>query len=268
MNRNRFGELEIIVRSPAGEANPTPLLFVHGAYTAAWCWEEHFLPWFAKAGYESYAVSLSGHGKSRDRNMLDGYSIDDYVNDLGEAVQALPAPPVLIGHSMGGFVVQKYLEQHDVPGVVLMASVPPQGLWSSALGLMFKKPTLLQDLNRMLGGVTPSVASVREALFSQPIDDARLLEFARKSQPESHRAIWDMTLFNLPQVSRMVEVPMLVLGAGEDHLIPPTLVHRTAQTYGVSEQIFEEMGHAMMLEQDWEAVAVRIEHWLRQEIAA
>jgi len=268
MNRNRFGELEIIVKSPSGEARPTPLLFVHGAYSAAWCWEENFLPWFAGAGYDSYAVSLSGHGKSRDRHMLDGYSIDDYVNDVSEAVHALPAAPVLIGHSMGGFVVQKYLEKHDVPGVVLMASVPPQGLWSSALGLMFKKPNLLQDLNRMLGGVTPSVSSVREALFSQPIDDEHLIEFARKSQPESHRAIWDMTLFNLPHVSRMVEVPMLILGAGEDHLIPPTLVHRTGQTYGLAEHIFEGMGHAMMLERDWEQVARHVLDWLQTEIKA
>lgn len=268
MNRNRFGELEILVKSPSGEANPTPLLFVHGAYTAAWCWAEHFLPWFANAGYESYALSLSGHGKSRDRHRLDGYSIDDYVHDVAEAVHALPAKPVLIGHSMGGFVAQKYLEHHDVPGVALMASVPPQGLWSSALGLMFRKPTLLQDLNRMLGGATPSVASVREALFSQPVDDERLEAFARMSQPESHRAIWDMTLFNLPHVSRMAEVPMLVIGAGEDHLIPPTLVHRTAQTYGVREHIFEGMGHAMMLERDWELVAQCLLAWLQREFGA
>jgi len=265
MTLNRTGELEIIVRSPAGAARSTPLLFVHGAYTAAWCWEEHFLPWFAKAGYDAYAVSLSGHGKSRDRRMLDGYSIDDFVHDLAEAVTALPAPPVLIGHSMGGFVVQKYLEHHDAPGVVLMASVPPQGLWSSALGLMFRKPTLLQDLNRMLGGATPSISSVREALFSQPISDEQLKAFALKSQPESHRAIWDMTLFNLPLVSRMASVPMLVMGAEEDHLIPPTLVERTAQTYGIDAHIFEGMGHAMMLEQDWESVAEALLAWLQHE---
>lgn len=35
MNRARFGDLEVICRAPAGAARPTPLLFVHGAYTAA-----------------------------------------------------------------------------------------------------------------------------------------------------------------------------------------------------------------------------------------
>lgn len=268
MNRSRFGELEIIARTPSGKSHPTPLLFVHGAYTAAWCWEEHFLPWFAQAGFSSYALSLSGHGQSRDRRLLDSYGISDYVNDLAEVVQAMPAPPVLIGHSMGGFVVQKYLEWHEAPGAVLMAAVPPEGLWASALGLMFKKPTLLQDLNSMLGGAMPGVESVRQALFNQPIDDAQLLAFARKSQPESHRAIWDMTLFNLPRVSKVARVPMLVLGASEDQLIPPSLVHRTGRSYGVEEEIFEGMGHAMMLERDWEPVAERIRVWLMETIVA
>jgi non-heme chloroperoxidase len=35
---------------------------------------------------------------------------------------------VLIGHSMGGMVLQKYLEKREAPAVVLMSSVPPQGL--------------------------------------------------------------------------------------------------------------------------------------------
>ncbi|QID16496.1 alpha/beta hydrolase [Nitrogeniibacter mangrovi] len=266
MNRSRFGDLEVIARTPSTVVRDTPLLFVHGAYTAAWCWEAHFLPWFADAGFACYAVSLSGHGHSRQHGMLDSYSIDDYVNDVAEVVAALPEAPILIGHSMGGFVVQKFLEHHTAPAAVLMASVPPQGLWSSALGLMFKKPTLLQDLNRMLGGAAPSVDSVREALFHQPVDAERLREYCLKSQPESHRAIWDMTLFNLPHVARMADVPMLVLGAGEDHLIPPALVQRTAQTYGVDEILFEDMGHAMMLERDWEQVATCMLRWLETQI--
>jgi pimeloyl-ACP methyl ester carboxylesterase len=44
-------------------------------------------------------------------------------------VTALPAPPVLIGHSMGGFVVQKYLEKYQAPGAVLMCAVPRRACW-------------------------------------------------------------------------------------------------------------------------------------------
>ena len=39
--------------------NP-PLVFIHGSYHAAWCWAEHWLPFFSTNGFDCYAVSLLG----------------------------------------------------------------------------------------------------------------------------------------------------------------------------------------------------------------
>ncbi|NMF89978.1 alpha/beta hydrolase [Aromatoleum petrolei] len=267
MNANRFGDLEVLACSPSGKpAFSTPLLFIHGAYTGAWCWAEHFLPYFADAGYTCYAVSLSGHGGSRRHAALDTLSIDDYVRDVAEVVSRLPAAPVLIGHSMGGMVVQKYLERAGVPAAVLLCSVPPQGLMGSAIGLMFNKPNLIHDLNSMLNGGHPAPESLREALFHQPVDDAALMRYYRLCQPESHRAIWDMTLFNLPQPARMHRPPMLILGAEHDHLIPPAQVSMTAAMYGEPAHIFPGLGHGVMLERDWRPVADHIAAWLPTQI--
>lgn len=268
MNTSRFGDLEVIVRTPVGRpAFDTPLLFVHGAYAGAWCWDEHFLPYFAARGYICYAVSLSGHGASRTREHLDSYSLDDYVADVADVVSRLPEPPALIGHSMGGLVVQKYLEHAQAPAVALLSSVPPQGLMGSAFGLMMKKPALLQDLNRLLGGGRPNLSSLRDALFHQPIDAATLLRYYRLCQPESHRAIWDMSLFSLPHLGRMHRPPMLIVGAEYDQLIPPDQVYMTALTYGEKPVVFPDIGHGMMLETGWEAVAAHLEGWLASHIA-
>lgn len=268
MNANRFGDLEVIARSPAGAPRSgTPLLFIHGAYAGAWCWDEHFLPYFAQAGYSCYALSLSGHGRSRRHLPLDTLSIEDYVDDVAEVVAALPERPVLIGHSMGGMVVQKYLERAAAPATVLLCSVPPQGLMGSAIGLMFSKPDLLAELNRILGGGQPELDSLREALFHQPVDVGTLLRYYRLCQPESHRAIWDMTLFNLPQPMRMHRPPMLIAGAEHDRLIPADQVRMTAATYGESAHIFPGMGHGLMLEHDWRRVADHVAAWLSTQIA-
>ncbi len=256
--------LEVLSRLPQGKARPTPLLFVHGAYTGAWCWAEHYLPWFAAQGYAAHAVSLSGHGGSRGREHLDSLSIADYVDDVAEVAAALPAPPVLIGHSMGGFVIQKYLEAHDAPGAVMLCAVPPQGLMSSAFGLMFSKPGLLRELNRLMTGARVALESLREALFAQPVSADDLQRYYRMAQPESHRAIWDMALFGLPSPGRLRRVPLLVLGAGVDHLVPPALVEMTARTYGVDAEIFPGMGHGIMLERDWQVPARRILNWLEE----
>jgi non-heme chloroperoxidase len=259
----RFGGLEVLARFPPGEPRPVPLLFVHGAYTAAWCWDEHFLPFFAQAGYAAYAVSLRGHGRSGGREYLDSFSIADYVKDVATVVAELPAAPVLVGHSMGGMVVQKYLEQAAVPAAVLMCSVPPQGLWTSAVGLALKKPGLLGELNRLLGGGRVALDALSEALFAQPLPPELLRRYYQLSQPESHRAIWDMTLFNLPSPGAMHRVPMLVLGAEFDHLIPASVVEMTARTYGAEVGIFSGMGHGLMLERDWSQVAARTQGWLQ-----
>ncbi|MDR2032444.1 MAG: lysophospholipase [Azoarcus sp.] len=255
--------LEIISHPPTAPAvHPVPLLFVHGAFVGAWCWEENFLPWFAGQGWAVHALSLSGHGRSRRHDELDNCSINDYVADLAQTIAAFPAPPVLIGHSMGGMVVQKYLEQAAVPAAVLMASVPPQGLLGSAFGMLFSVPHLLVDLNRMMGGGEPGIDSLREALFHQPIPTEKLRHYKSMSQPESARALWDMTLFNLPRPACAHKAPMLVLGAGQDRLISPAQVFMTADAWGCKPEIFEDMGHAMMLERDWEKVARRISDWL------
>ncbi|MBI3524519.1 MAG: alpha/beta hydrolase [Betaproteobacteria bacterium] len=264
MNRSRFDGLEVLTKVPDGKnlVHETPLLFIHGAYTAAWCWDEHFLSWFAAQGYFCYAASLSGHGASHGRKQLDSFGIRDYVDDVAAVIAALPAPPVLIGHSMGGFVVQKYLEQRQLPGAVLMCAVPPQGLMSSAFGLMFQKPGLLNDLNSLMDGGSVAPETLREALFAQPVSAADLQRYFHHAQAESHRAIWDMTLFNLPHPARVRNTPLLVLGAELDHLIPPSLVEMTARSYGVEAEIFPGMGHGLMLERDWRNVAGRIHAWL------
>jgi len=264
MNTTRFGGLEVLCHTPAQPTHATPLLFIHGAYVGAWCWEEHFLPWFAKQGWTSYALSLSGHGASPDRQQLDAYSIDDYVADVARVAAALPAPPILIGHSMGGLVVQKYLERHDAPAATLLCSVPPQGLGFSMFHLAMTRPSLLSDLNRIMNGNQIDVASLREALFHQPVAQADLERYYRLSQPESHRAIWDMTLFNLPNPAAMRHTPLLVLGAQHDSLIPPPQVQMTAATYGCRAEIFDGMGHGLMLERDWQQVAERIAGWLAE----
>ncbi len=262
--RQNSGELELIVRParPDVPVKPTPLLFLHGAYTAAWCWDEYFLDWFAAQGYTSYALSFSGHGGSRGRGRLDSLSIDDYVSDVVEAVATLPAAPVMIGHSMGGFVLQKYLEHHVLPGAVLLCAVPPQGLMSSMFGLMFQKPGLLADLNRLMTGHRVSTETLRDALFAQSMKEADLLRYLSKAQGESNRAIWDMTLFNLPRPSHVRKTPLLVLGAEHDALIPASQVRMTATSYGVGAEIFPGMGHGLMLEPDWPMVAQRIRDWL------
>ena len=255
-------KLEVITRRPTSESGTPPLLFVHGAWHGAWCWDEHFLPYFAEHGYEAHAVSLRGHGESETDKSLRLVRIRDFVDDVASVAGGFDAPPVLIGHSVGGLVVQMYLEDHDAAGGVLLASDPVRGVLGTTLRtarrhpLPFLKANLTWNLYPIVG--TPELA--REAFFTEDMSDDLVATYHRRLQAESYLAYLDM-MFRLPKPDR-VKVPMLVMGAGQDAIFTPVEVAATAAAYGTEPVMFEDMGHDMMLEAGWRDVADAVLAWL------
>ena len=143
MNRHTIEGLEVLSCLPEKTTGLPPVLFIHGAFAGAWMWSETFMPFLAAAGHPCHALSLRGHGASHGHERMDWHSIADYVDDVSTVVDWLDETPVLVGHSMGGFIVQKFLERHPLPGAALLCSVPPQGLIASQFHLMFQKPVLV-----------------------------------------------------------------------------------------------------------------------------
>lgn len=257
-------KLEIVSKYPSGKADPTPLLFVHGALHAAWCWDAHFLDYFAQHGFAAHAVSLRGHGKSEGRESLRSARIADYVDDVANAARHLPNPPVLIGHSMGGLVVQKYLEDNPSPAAVLLSPPPPNGLLKTAIRIAWRHPLVFARVNLKLSlfqlVATPGLA--RDAFFSEDLADDQLLAYWKQMQEESFMAFLDMVALNLPRPAK-VKTPLLVIGAALDANIRPDEIEATAQAYNAQFEIITGVAHDMMLEPRWQAVAERILAWLK-----
>lgn len=254
--------LEVIDRGEVSEAHPIPLLFVHGAWHAAWCWDEHFLGYFADRGYRAVAVSFRGHGNSATTKPLRYLSFSDYVDDVASAAAGLPAAPVVIAHSMGGVIAQRYLENHDAPAGVLMCSMPPQGYLRSGLRWLRRHPWHFAKLT-VTGASLPYVSTpelARERFFSPDTPEALVRRYAARLQEESARTGLD-GLVKMPRPDR-VRAPMLVLGALQDGAVSQDEVHATARAYRTAPIFFDGMGHNMMLEPGWMSVAQRIDGWL------
>lgn len=257
-------KLEIINRKPNGEAKETPLLFVHGKWHGAWCWDEHFLPYFADYGYDCTALSLRGHAGSQGHEGLRWYSITDYVADVEQVVNQFEAPPIIIAHSMGGFITQKYLEKHHQhPAVVLLTPIPPFGLWPTTFDVLRERPlVLLKSLATLkLYPVVENPEVARWSLFSDDLPDELLGKYQLKMQNESFRSYLDELGLNLVPTKR-IKTPLLIIGAENDTVIKPRMVQRTAEKYDTSAEIFPDMAHDVMLETGWEKVAKRILEWL------
>jgi pimeloyl-ACP methyl ester carboxylesterase len=255
--------LELISKSPPTNGRPTPLLFVHGAWHGAWCWDEHFLDHFANHGYHVHALSLREHGNSEKHGRLRWTRIADYVADVAQVAAQLPTPPAIIAHSMGGAVAQKYLETHHAPAAVLLASVPPAGVLATTLRILRRHPLPFLKMNLKLS-LAPLIATpelVRSNFFSADMPEELVRRYGAKMQDESYRAFLDMMIFNRPRPQR-VKTAMLVLGGTNDTVFLPYEVEATGRAYNVQATIFPNTAHDMMLESTWQATADHILGWL------
>ena len=243
----------------------TPIVFVHGAWHAAWCWE-NFLPTFARHGYATHALSLRGHGASEGREGLRWHSAaHDYVADLEQVVETLGQPPILVGHSMGGYVVQKYLETHAVAAGVLLASVPVSGLSGFVLRSLRRHPWafLKTQLTMNPWHLVATPALAQDAFFSANLPAEEVERHFTRLQPESFRVVYETLFLNLPR-PQQVTTPMLVLAAANDTIFSVAEEQATARAYGTDAVVFPDMAHDMMLERGWETVADRILAWLKE----
>jgi len=239
------------------------ILLVHGAWHGPWCWT-HFAERLTACGHRVRTVELRGHDRPRGRIW---HRVRHYVEDVERAAAGFPAPPVLVGHSLGGLVVQKYLEHHPAPGAVLMASIPPWGTIGAIARLFRQHPMVWLKANLLLR-LKPFVSTAKlvRGLFFTPRTPQTIVDTCfTRLQDESYLAFID-TMVVLPQ-PRRVDAPMLVLGAEEDAFFTVDEVRRTARAYRTEAEIFPGMGHDMMLDTDWPKVADRIDAWLLTTVA-
>lgn len=252
-------ELVAAVPDTPDPARP-PLLFVHGAWHGAWCWQEHWLPAAAARGWRAHAVSLRGHGGSQRPDRFRRATLRHYQHDVLQAITELPAPPVLIGHSMGGLVVQGVLERYrSAPAGVLVASVPP-GHGTAAVPSLLRHDPLA--LGQGLAGLT--VRPRATTVFGPRTDPAAAAGYLDRLGDESWLATQQMIL---PRRTHDVQAPLLVIGGEHDRLVPPHAVVRTARTFGTRAHLFRGMGHQLMLEPGQDAVLDRILGWLEARTA-
>ena len=262
---NSEPQLEVRSRLPASPSRQPPILFVHGGYCDAWCWDPHFLPWFARRGYAAHALSLRGHGESGGRDMLWVTGLDDYAADVERVAASLPMPPILVGHSMGAAIVERLVATHPVRAAALLAPLPPAGLLTVAARLAAEHPDYLFQMSRLdpLKLSNEVLAALEPFYFSDRIERATLREAAEHLNSESPRALLDLSLRLHWRLPENESPPMFVLGAHGDRICRPDDVVATARHHGVTATLLPGLAHMLMLEPGWEAVAEALHGWMR-----
>ncbi len=256
-------QLEHRTLSPPERRYATPLLLLHGAWHGAWCWQNAMRD-FARRGFEVHAISLRGHGHSSRVRGFNFCSLADYVADLQTALEGLERPPIVVGHSLGGYVLQRLLMQQTLPGAVLLASIPVTGTLRFMTEWMLKHP--LANARALLSGNlrhavgTPRLA--RAAFFRPDIPAAELERYTALLGPESLRILWDgLTVGVEPALNRS---PLLVIAAERDAVFTLAEQRRTAAAYHAELVVIPEAAHDLMLDPAWPQATSAIERFAQK----
>lgn len=246
-------KLEMLEAKANGESKGT-ILFVHGALHAAWCWDR-FMEYFPEAGYNCYAFSYRGHGKSEGADELDSFGLDDYVADLSWAIGEMPEPPIVVAHSLGGMMLQRYLGEHpgSVRQAIFLASMPVGGTTPADQEQLFhehpRATSIMLDVNQ--GKEVPADVLKDAIVFGGRISEEDLEPYAHLIKAESVRIAEDQAQ---PATDNYdVGVPVAIIGSRGDWMFADQ--SENARAYGVEPIMLDDLCHDMMLDKDWRVAA-------------
>ena len=206
---------------------------------------------------------MPGHDKFGKIKGINKFSIGDYVTALENEVQKLNSSPIIIGHSMGGLIVQKFLEKNACKKAVLIASVPPYGVIKTTLRFLRKPHAYPALLGLNLYGLVNSLDKSRDAFFSKELPSEELTEYTNKLCSESYLAFLNMLLPRI-KVNHHLKIPMLVIGGKEDTIFLENEVKDTAKKYNAELKMFDNIAHDMMLDINHEKVSKEIISWIEK----
>lgn len=247
----------------------TPVVFVHGAFCGGWAFDAFREP-FEAAGFETHAPNLPHHERGADLEQLAQAGLKDYSKSIVHYLHGLRAPPVLVGHSLGGLVSQMAAMHTPVAGLVLLAPSAPWGVMPTTLdehGNQFGL-SLLGDYWRR--PIPPDYRVARTTTLDRlEREDARRA-FAR-FVPESGRAIreavqwWsDHSMAAQAPVYR-ISAPVLGLAGGKDRVNPSSTIRRVISRFPNGQAHFHEfpeMSHWLVGEPEAPQVSDMVLQWL------
>jgi pimeloyl-ACP methyl ester carboxylesterase len=242
----------------------TPILFVHGAWHGAWCWK-NFTAYFEKKGFSCHTMDLPCHGERRDEPGLAGKSMMDYVREV-EAKAKEIGNPVIVAHSMGGFVAMKYLERKKAPAAVLVAPSTYRNLPRlTFIKIMIQYPIFALKFFLFIPLKVTSEKMYRHLfLYNAPKKVSQ--EGFKKVNRESSLALMGLGIPLTWLRPKKVKSKILLLASGHDYFFPERNERKTAKAYNASFRLYEDMGHNLMTETGWEKVADDIYDWLRKKV--
>ena len=255
--------------APAG---PDTVVLIHGLWMTPRSWE-HWVAHYEGRGYRVLAPTYPGfegevEALRADPAPIERVTIPETVAHLERVVGALARPPLLMGHSAGGFLVQALLDHGFGAAGVAIDSAPPEGVLVVPLSqLRSFWPILSNPANRRRAvGFTP--AQFHYAFTNTLSEEESAKAYERYHIPAPGRWVWGSILANVTpghqeswvNFANDARPPLLFIAGEVDHIMAPAVNRSNAEHYEHSKALtaykeFPGRSHFTVGQDGWEAVA-------------
>ena len=191
------------------------MLLIHGMWGSPSQWNK-FLEYFKERNIKARTIEYKKN---------ENASFMDYVKEVVKFAEG----EIIVGHSMGGLIVQKVAEMVEIKAGIAIASAPPHGIKFSNFSLMLSSMRYLPKI-LFKKPFKPSYKFMEKYLLNC-IDEERAREIYTALPPESPRAAYEVFIGKISVDERKVSSPMLFIALTGDKVAPVELQKKIASKY-------------------------------------
>jgi pimeloyl-ACP methyl ester carboxylesterase len=257
------------------------IVLIHGLWMTPLSleyWSHHY----AEHGYRVHAPGwpdMEGDIRALRRSPESYASLGfrRIVDHYEKLILELEGAPILMGHCLGGLVVQSLLDRGLGACGVAIASAPIRGVWNMPYSRMRVVAPQLANPRNARRSLALSPSQFRYAFMNNSSEEESLRAYQRYAVPAAGRLLFQAELANFnPFAQTAVDTrrnnraPLLMIAGSEDHLIPPSIVKANLRAYRNSMAVteykeFRNRTHFIVAQEGWQEVADYALDWARDQ---
>jgi pimeloyl-ACP methyl ester carboxylesterase len=250
------------------------IVFVHGMYLNHLCWE-HWVDYYESKGYTCLAPAWPGRDQPIDTlrklhpdPQLGKLTLSSVIEGIIDTIKALDEKPVLIGHSMGGLVVQLLLQRDLAAAGVAIDSAPPMGIFTAKWSLLKANWPHITPFVSQSSPIEMTFERFQYAFVNGlPLADQRAA-YERYVVPESRRVPRESLTARVD--FKKAHAPLLLIAGSADNILPASLTRSNHAKYRLSPSVtgFKEFAgrtHFIIGQKGWKEVADFVLAWLNDK---
>lgn len=248
------------------------VIFIHGMFMTPRCWE-HWEPRFRARGHLTQAPAWPEHVapveelRARQPSAALGALTLDAVVEHHRAIARAAGRPVLVGHSMGGLVVQLLLAEGLGAAGVAIDSAPPKGVLSLRWSFLKSNWPAISPFARIDDPIGLTFEQFSYAFVNGLPPDEQRAAYDRYCVPESRRVGKGPTTKTAAIDFSKARAPLLLIAGENDHIIPASLNRSNHARYARSPKPaelreFPGRTHFIIGQRGWEEVADFALDWI------